>query len=172
VGFFLLTLQERRAQTMQNFIRELQYVIDEDHFYAKITNVLREDPVDLPLIVIYTIRDIDGQDNADNKGTSKSNSVELERRYLHGCHDIHPTFPKLLDVDRDSSTTQTTKLGTYISKAVESTDIIEVSSEDVEIFLSGLKDPKWNDRYTQAYVFSLAPNGADRARAVTFVGIV
>lgn len=130
--------------------------------------MLRDNPIDLPLLVIYAIKDIHDQDD-DNEKTKDANSLQFERCYIHGCHDIHPTFPRLLNIDHNS--TEQGTLNTYINRAIESTDITEVSPVDVETLLSGLKDRKWNDRYTQAYLFSLSPSGTDRARAVAFVGM-
>jgi len=153
----------------------LHHVVDEDHFYNKISLVLQDGRPDLPLIAIYDICEGEAQEDIDDSGrTKKYTLAKLKRRYLNGCHDMHPAFPKLCNIDGRASPSDnlSTNLKTYLSQAIRSGDVVGIPSDTVECLFSGLKDSTYNESYAEALVFSLTPNGMDEPRAVAVIGML
>lgn len=164
----------RRSKLVEDFTQALHHVVDEDHFYSKITAVLQDNRPDLPLVAIYAICEVEAQEDIDDFGkTKKYTLAKLKRRYLYGCHVMHPSFPESCSIDGrgSSSGDSSTNFKSYFNQAIRSGDVVELQSDTVGLLLSGLKDNTNSEPYSEALVFSLTPNGMDRPQAVVIIGM-
>ncbi|KAL7266800.1 hypothetical protein RUND412_010636 [Rhizina undulata] len=176
-------ISERRLQTFQSLGQKVSLASSSREFYRRAENGLSTNPIDLPLVAIYSCGDREFETdeltpeslNGNGSRISKDDFVCLEfnLEVLIGCPDDHPAVPKNVksDLSRKVFPNNVPSFADYIRQVHAGAEMVDIPTEDVKRILPGVTDPTWGDQITHAVAFAIRPLEGERLHAVAIVGL-
>jgi len=172
-------------RTLQTLGQHLSAVTDYPEFYSRAHTALLSNPIDIPLVSIYSTRQTfpehhDYSFDGSQAGRSDVSVIRtghsdvpstLTREFIFGCDETHPAFPERISFDQSvEDDTELLDLSSYIKQGCQGTQIIKIPENVVKKELRGAVDGTWNELISHVVVFPICPLDREGTQAVAIVG--